>query len=420
MCTFKEFNNKAIQLNLQDAGIYLNASSDDDGSADMESLLKFRTQMKATYDHESGLSGGLPSEQEQEKANNAYNDHVSILVDALLLVRLIILERCLIIDEAKVFTPERWMLLQSSDFADIGFGDYTSNNEKRPVLSPILRSLRHVSVTDDDYCVIPCGTGLSHYDLEWVMQSGKISKEDLSVVKTPLEDRVIDFPGCECKESIKKFIEYIGEWLGGDALEVLNDLLPPKAIGQLFRRLRGRFRPIVMVIELVMKEATKDRCEVMENATLQEKDRFPGCLDMLGIVKMAIVNMRTVGVVLELSGGVPRLVEASIGRLHCLRSRKGIKNAVTTTITSSTDEVIRHPSVTTVIDEPFVYDGAVNYFKHTDPNFLQHFETHVASIPDASVKGCLWEQVIPWMLIRILHGKKLEDLKDISGRKQNR
>jgi len=138
---------------------------------------------------------------------------------------------------------------------------------------------------------------------------------------------------------------------------------------------------------------------------------------MMEIVKKAVRSMRTTGVLLEVSGGVPSLVESSVGRLHCLKPRESAGQPPRSFLKVVSDEpndaIIAHPTVTTVIDEPFVYDGAINYFSHSDPFFLRHFETHVASIPNASVKGTLWEEALPWILIHVLHGKTIKEVEGL-------
>jgi len=308
-----------IELLSNQWGVYLNASSDDRGSADMVSLLNHRKEMKLAYDHQS-----LRLESRSSDTVLVYDERVSILMDGLLFARLSILERLLKIDSTKAFTPERWMLLQVRPYVfavkddvtedifdnvfnhivldiinnninpisltyalreqfrrlkgllrdrgvrigtdakflmvldeaqvlrDIGLGDYVSTRleEERPVLSPVLHGLRHISMSEGDYCVIPCGTGLSHYDLEWIQNSGSASKVDPSLVSTPLDKRMINFSGWEDKGSIEKFIRHIGVQLGGDVPRNLNTWLPPEAINQLFRRLRWRFRPIITAVEM--------------------------------------------------------------------------------------------------------------------------------------------------------------------------
>ncbi|KAG0271202.1 hypothetical protein BGZ96_005935, partial [Linnemannia gamsii] len=228
-------------------GFYFNGSGTDWGSGDLLSFLELVQQRKRYQNRDLGS-----------------NTHVHILALALVLSRVVILQRCLDIAERErtTFTCKHWMLLQfgfrtmgikdlfamlftsianeihlhsvdittMSAFAreqfsslcqrlpnltfstpsqrfdykillvideaqNLGkeeFGTFLSqqipseaerragaaslDGYLRPILSPLVHGLYQISADKNQFCVIPCGTGLSVFDMKWLEDSAPVPK----------------------------------------------------------------------------------------------------------------------------------------------------------------------------------------------------------------------------------------------------
>ncbi|KAF9150368.1 hypothetical protein DFQ26_001617, partial [Actinomortierella ambigua] len=131
------------------------------------------------------------------------------------------------------------------------------NNETvRPALAPILFAFRRLATvnTQDSVCVMPCGTGLSSFELSWSGGSaagGKLSANEYKEGR--LLKMVVDFPGWTDINSIRTYLERLRQGLSGGAKERLAKLVPPEAVARLYRDLRGRYRPIVSTIEDIIE-----------------------------------------------------------------------------------------------------------------------------------------------------------------------
>ncbi|GJJ74998.1 hypothetical protein EMPS_07356 [Entomortierella parvispora] len=265
-----------------------------------------------------------------------------------------------------------------------------TNNEIRPVLAPILTSIRHISTSKKDICVMPCGTGLSSYELDWA--GGSASDMKLSVgelIQDGASKKVVDFEGWTDIKSISTYLERLGESLNEEARNRLHSLIPQEAVAMLHCLLRGRFRPIISAIEDILEVddpvAWRD-CIVQFEERLTTADilTYGGgerslegnlCIELHRVfqrvrkltspaekrkaddeisnvkatLKFAVVAYITQGGYRTFRGVLPELVESAFGRIKTF------------------DGVSR-----TIIDEPFAIKAADNYFQATDPEYLQH------------------------------------------------
>jgi hypothetical protein len=99
-------------------------------------------------------------------------------------------------------------------------------------------------------------------------------------------------------------------------------------------------------------------------------------------LKFATVTFIIQGGFWSYKGVLPELVEVAFGRI------RGYK--------------VNHY---TVIDKPFVFRAADNFFRKTDPGYFQHQRDLFATCCDEAVRGKYWETVMPTNLERIFRGK---------------
>jgi len=107
--------------------------------------------------------------------------------------------------------------------------------------------------------------------------------------------------------------------------------------------------------------------------------RFQG---VRATLKFATVAFMMQDGFLPYKGELPKLVEVTIGRI---RGYKGYRY--------------------TIIDEPFVFRAADNFFRKTDPGFFQHQRDFLATCCDKTVRRKYWETMVPTNLETIFRVK---------------
>ncbi|KAG0367157.1 hypothetical protein BGZ54_004332 [Gamsiella multidivaricata] len=314
----------------------------------------------------------------------------------------------LVLDEAQVL----------SRLADGAFLD-SDRKTSRPVLAPMLHAFRRVAKMQDEdkVCVIPCGTGLSYYELEWSGGSSsgaKLSADEFQAAKDA--SIVVDFAGWTNVDSVSSYLGRLGQALDVEARTRLADLFPDDVIKRLFRDFRGRFRPIVSIIEdIIMKnDPTTWRESVDEfmyrlttadvSTNVVEKELFHGnlCSELSRVLnrvkaepmtfarfqsveltlRVATAAFNTQGGFMAYKGELPELVEIAFGRIRRYNGERY-----------------------TVIDEPFVFRAANNYFRKTDPGYFQHQADLLATCTSEAKRGEYWECIVPTNLEGIFHNK---------------
>ncbi|KAK5809582.1 hypothetical protein F5H01DRAFT_381910 [Linnemannia elongata] len=291
----------------------------------------------------------------------------------------------------------------------------------RPVMAPILFAFRHLAdeTSQNDICVMPCGTGLSSYDLTWsgeAASGAKLSADEYEASR--LSEMVVDFTGWADVGSISAYLERLRQGLDNGGRQRLDELVPEEAVKKLFLRLRGRFRPIISTIEdiieaddpMVWEERIREREDRLTTASIPntdgEKSRLEGNLcgelrrmldhvrqdqgsvafaefrNVEATLRLAIATFVTQGGYMAFKGQLPKLVETAFGRI------KLINNDFYTTI-----------------DEPFALRAADNYFQSNDPDYSQYRLDQLERTPTERTRGKEWEFSIPFEMVHLFHDK---------------
>ncbi|KAG0353180.1 hypothetical protein BGZ54_002366 [Gamsiella multidivaricata] len=245
---------------------------------------------------------------------------------------------------------------------------------------------------------MPCGTGLSHFELVWA--GGSASGAKLSNAEYEAEkdaSMVIDFPG----------------WVDEDSLD---RLFPSIVIMGLFRDFRGRFRPIIPIAENIIQMnnplnwdqyidkriyrlTTADVPTTGVGKGLLEKklcgelrrvfDRveadpatFMEYQNIKATLKFAMAAFKTQGGFLAYKGELPELVEMAFGRIRKYNGERY-----------------------TTIDLPFVFRTIDNFFQKTDPGYLQHQTDMLLTGRDETSGGKYWETMVPTKMEEVFHGR---------------
>jgi hypothetical protein len=77
-----------------------------------------------------------------------------------------------------------------------------------------------------------------------------------------------EFPGWVSRHSVQSYVDRIKEQLPDkDSKQKLGALIPPAAIDMLYKRLGGRFRPIVTAVEGIIRAGDPKEWETVINDT---------------------------------------------------------------------------------------------------------------------------------------------------------
>ncbi|GJJ67717.1 hypothetical protein EMPS_00063 [Entomortierella parvispora] len=288
-------------------------------------------------------------------------------------------------------------------------GAASLDNYMGPILSPLVHGLCEISADSNTFCVVPCGTGLSIFDLTWLEDSAPVTKGYQKQLGP-----FTDFQGWESDEQVRQYRDLVYSSLhDADARDNFNAHVPSESIPVLFKRLRGRFRPIVSAIErMIMPNDARLHWRLAiqetENTLSSTDSRYYGkgniAFDISRMVQRVYSSplryrkYRNIGITLKafvlgyylhgrgllLNKEEAPLVEASVGRI----------------LNFGEDSA-------TVLDEPFALRAAVNYFRQHDPGFHNMICSLTSSGSNASVHGHQWEETVQWSLATAFHNKIL-------------
>ncbi|KAF9426582.1 hypothetical protein BGZ76_002697 [Entomortierella beljakovae] len=302
----------------------------------------------------------------------------------------------LCLDEAQILSDQGLGLFESS---------YSDNH--RPMLSSLLYGFRDPGERSE-LTVIYCGTGLSIRTLHWALSSSDGTKEGDSQAFPHL-----DYPGWTSPSSIQAYIDRVkSQVLDEESKKKIDTLLPLEAIDVMFERLAGRFRPIIMVIEEVLRigephkwEGVIDDIERMLTsyeerarpgniiheltrvAAKMKKhfDEFKSYSSVDEILSLYLFRWFILGEKDFILEDQAQLVEAALGRIWMLGTRALV-----------------------VINEPFILKAAINYFKEIDPLFFNTAQQSMLRSTNACVHGTMWETLMPALFIETFKTRPLD------------
>ncbi|KAF9085958.1 hypothetical protein BGX27_003294 [Mortierella sp. AM989] len=186
-----------------------------------------------------------------------------------------------------------------------------------------------------------------------------------------------------------------GQLLDDDSKQLIDTLIPPEAVNMLHARLSGRFRPVVLAIEGIIRtgdpnkwesiiDNTEDMLsswkdkerrgniigEILRTSSKMAKhpDQFTSCSSIEETLQLFLYRWFILGETRLILEDEAQLVEAALGRIKMLDG-----NAKVT------------------LDEPFVLRATINYFRQKDPDFVATAERFMLSSTNASVHGNMWE-----------------------------
>jgi hypothetical protein len=301
-----------------------------------------------------------------------------------------------------------------SDHGKDYFVSSADSRDLRSILSPIIHGLRNISESGRDYCVVTCGTGIGADELEILVGSGGIA-----ATLDQIDHRIVDFPGWETEEQVATYINNLGDAMSEDDRMTLHTLIPEAAVQELFFKLRGRFRPIITTIEdIIAKGSTSYWSEAIErrlSALVCYPERFPmrgnlcsdikrmldkvskdpakyaDAVELKHVLKQTVIHRASLGLPWSLRGEEPILVESAFGRLRI-----------------AADKSAAGKTISTIIDEPFVFQAAYNFIKNEDEGFYKHFREQYRDLQDPQSEGKIFERHAPLDLIYAFHKKQLK------------
>ncbi|KAF9345957.1 hypothetical protein BGX26_002558 [Mortierella sp. AD094] len=339
-----------------------------------------------------------------------------------------------------VYTRNKFLigLDEAQTLGNVFYDRFTSqqqnSRESRPLLSPVLYGLRSISETQTEFCIVPSGTGLSSYDLDWMENSGGATKYE----NVAMEHRVINFPGWTSMSEVQSYVDHVGQCMPDGGRNKLRAMIPPEAIESMYRKLRGRFRPIITVIENIIEaNSIPSRWEEAVDKTLGEltnyypvepgkpkpkmngnlcfelnrvleristrSDRYKEYSEVRRMLKEAVLRMLLVGQPMVIPSEEPILVETAFARMSCIRMVDAGMSAGSSSCSGK-----QSGCVVTTIDEPFSFLAAKNYFEHYDPEFSKEVYIQWTTMSNPSFQGLYWERRVPSCLIPVFDKKILQ------------
>ncbi|KAF9970145.1 hypothetical protein BGZ73_007255 [Actinomortierella ambigua] len=212
----------------------------------------------------------------------------------------------------------------------------------RPVLAPVLFDFRRLAdrTSQDNVCVMPCGTGLSSYELTWSGGSAagdKLSADDYKASR--LSEMVFDFAG----------------WTD----DRLTTASIPTTDGEK-RRLEGN---LCGQLHRMFEHVRHDHGNLA----------FAEFRNVEATLKLAVATFVTQGGTMAFKGQLPKLVETAFGRIKLIDG-----------------------DFYATIDEPFALLAAHNYFQNIDPDYPQFRLDQLERTSTERTRGKEWEVIIPF------------------------
>ncbi|KAF9123573.1 hypothetical protein BGW39_008872 [Mortierella sp. 14UC] len=455
-----------MELLSESWGLYLNASSNEYGSEDMDSIIENLYYINLTN---------------SKKHNTAM---VQYIVFGLLYARLLILEHCLRTAGSRdTFTCQRWMLLQVATpaFPDVFLALFAPIRQHlhsyevsrafvrlvkeqfarvrrllhyrtpstaaahskfllvldeshrlgriyqthflgvdgetvRPLLYPILRALMDLEgrLDGNTTCVLPCSTGSTSYEPQWM--------GDCAVSDNGLSDMVVDFAaGWTNVASITNYLTRLGEGLDDEVRVRLERLIPPEAVLRLFRDMGGRFGMIIYTIQSIIaadystawENCIQRRVDYLTKATGLTNEYQLGCHRgnfcvelkyMIRRVEQQEENNDKVVAMTEIRNAEAtlRVARDTFKMQGACLALKGLLSRLVET--GFGRFTVIDGEIYTTIDEPLTLRAADNYVRMVDEYNDDRLGTAITQ-EVASLGREGWATGIPHEMVRIFHDK---------------
>ncbi|KAG0257284.1 hypothetical protein BGZ95_005291 [Linnemannia exigua] len=319
----------------------------------------------------------------------------------------------LVIDEAQNLGKHEFGTFLSQQVpsdAERQAGAAALDKYKRPILSPLVHGFYQIAADRNQFCVIPCGTGLSIFYMRWLEDSDSIRKgyqEHLGPFT--------DFQGWESLEQVQNYRDLVRRALPNDEARAVFDTRVPKtSVAELFARLRGRFRPIVSAIERMIRNNELNWKLAIEKTELsltstdvqyfgkgniaydidrmisrvdQNKRRYAQYQNIRTVLQFFVLQHYLYGRPAILNTVEAPLVEASVGRIMDISGK----------------------TTGTVLDEPLVIRAAVNHFRQHDTDFHSSICSLFSQSKKPTVQGSSWEMAVLPSLVYVFDNKVLSD-----------
>ncbi|KAG0276876.1 hypothetical protein BGZ95_006898, partial [Linnemannia exigua] len=359
-----------VEMLAQTWGFYLNGSQADRGSKDITTLYMSAEKIPARYFSSDKVQNGLNMQAITgcllisrlivlQHCLNAYHDQTPV-------IPLTILERLLqdqfrqIQGQITSYTSDSLMdrilvvLDEAQTLSDHGkdfFVSRSDTNDTRSLLSPVVRGLRNILSSAENFCVVTCGAGIGADGLEVLLDSGGIGSGSMVQV----DRRIVDFPGWETVDQVAMYINNLGD---------------------LMCEMRGNLcSDIKRMLDKVAKDPAK----------------FKDALDLKHVLKQTVVLRASLGLPWSLQGEQAILVESAFGRLRIVA-----------------DKAAAGKTTSTIIDEPFVFQAAYNFIKNEEEGFYNLFRDLYRDLQDPQSEGKIFERHAPLDLIYAFHKKQLK------------
>ncbi|KAG0273750.1 hypothetical protein BGZ95_010466 [Linnemannia exigua] len=268
------------------------------------------------------------------------------------------------------------------------------NDCARPILFPLVHGFCQIAVDIGHFSVVPCETGLSIFDVEWLEDPASFPKGSNKQLGP-----FTDFGGWESLEQVQTYRDLLRRSLHNDEARLIFDTrVPDVSMAELFERLRGRYRPIVSTLEHMI---------MCSNGTVDWRLAIKETEDSLSSTELRYNG----------EGNITFAISRMIQRVASYELRYAKYHHVRDTLQSFVMGYYLHgrPFLIDLEEVPlveacvgripnFALRAAVNYFRQYDPDFHRAICWTLFRV-SASVLGYLWDMAVLPSLAHVFHDK---------------
>jgi len=129
----------------------------------------------------------------------------------------------------------------------------------------------------------------------------------------------------------------------------------------------------------------------MLDKVARDPTKYADAVELKHVLKQTVVHRASLGLPWSSRGEEPILVESAFGRLRI-----------------AADKAAAGKTISTIIDEPFVFQAAYNFIQNEDEGFYTNFRKQYEDLLDPQCEKTIFEQHEPWDLILAFHKKQLK------------